>query len=352
MTRTPNCCCSGFRYLPIIAALLLVGLGWSFLQQKPTAVSMKQSAVAFLKTLDEKQTAIAVMPYDSEKRVDWHFIPKDERKGLQVKHMNEEQRKAAFTLLQAALSESGYKKARNVMELEKVLKALQAEGQGPIRDHERYYFTVFGDPSGDKPWGLSFEGHHLSMNYVVEKDEVRSVTPIFYAANPATVTKDVVPSVKEGTRLLAKEETLAFDLVNSLSKDEQKTAVIAEQAPKEIRGAGEAQPPQDKPAGINVGTLNEKQQLLATELVQTYISNLPEDVAKVELANFATHGLGKVHFAWAGALKPGVGHYYLLEGPSFQIEFVNTQPDSLGNPANHIHCVLRNPSGDFAIPVK
>ncbi len=70
------------------------------------------------------------------------------------------------------------------------------------------------------------------MNYVVEKDQVRSVTPIFYAANPATVTKDVVASVKKGTRLLAKEESLAFDLVNSLSKDEQKTAVIAEQAPQ------------------------------------------------------------------------------------------------------------------------
>ena len=63
-------------------------------------------------------------------------------------------------------------------------------------------------------------------------------------------------------------------------------------------------------------------------------------------------GPGKIHFAWAGADKPGIGHYYCIQGPSFQIEFVNTQADSAGNPANHIHSVWRDLRGDFAIPVK
>ncbi|MBI3465309.1 MAG: DUF3500 domain-containing protein, partial [Planctomycetes bacterium] len=34
------------------------------------------------------------------------------------------------------------------------------------------------------------------------------------------------------------------------------------------------------------------------------------------------------------------------------IEFVNTQPDSAGNPANHIHSVWRNMAGDFGTTVE
>jgi len=48
-----------------------------------------------------------------------------------------------------------------------------------------------------------------------------------------------------------------------------------------------------------------------------------------------------------GALEPGKGHAYRLEGPSFVVERVNVQPDAEGNPANHIHCVWRDKTGDF-----
>ena len=44
-------------------------------------------------------------------------------------------------------------------------------------------------------------------------------------------------------------------------------------------------------------------------------------------------------------------HYYRIQGPTFLIEFVNTQPDPAGNPANHIHCVWRDMQGDLGIPI-
>jgi hypothetical protein len=34
------------------------------------------------------------------------------------------------------------------------------------------------------------------------------------------------------------------------------------------------------------------------------------------------------------------------------IELVNTQADSAGNPANHIHSVWRDMAGDFALSIK
>ena len=62
-------------------------------------------------------------------------------------------------------------------------------------------------------------------------------------------------------------------------------------------------------------------------------------------------GVDTIHFAWAGANKPGIGHYYRVQGPTFLIEFINVQPDAEGNVANHIHAVWRDMAGDFAIPL-
>ncbi len=75
-------------------------------------------------------------------------------------------------------------------------------------------------------------------------------------------------------------------------------------------------------------------------------------MAKARLEEIEKDGLVKVHFAWAGAEKPGIGHYYRVQGPTFLIEFVNTQADSAGNPANHIHSVWRDMRGDLAVPIK
>jgi hypothetical protein len=87
-------------------------------------------------------------------------------------------------------------------------------------------------------------------------------------------------------------------------------------------------------------------------LIEEYAKTVSDDAAKARLEAVEKAGLGKVHFAWAGADKPGVGHYYRVQGPTFLIEFVNTQPDSAGNPANHIHSVWRDMRGDFAVPIK
>jgi hypothetical protein len=72
---------------------------------------------------------------------------------------------------------------------------------------------------------------------------------------------------------------------------------------------------------------------------------------RLRLIAAAPGGWDDVRFAWAGAIEPGVGHAYRVEGPTFLIEFVNVQPDAEGTPANHIHCVWRDKTGDFDLPV-
>lgn len=341
--------------LVALAVILSATAAWSYFKLAVTGQTMAEAADAFLKTLSAEQRAKAALPYDDPKRLDWHFIPKPDgaREGLQVREMSADQRKAAHALLKAALSEAGYAKATRIMELESLLHELEkAKGGKQLRDSERYFFTVFGGPNKEGKWGLGVEGHHLSLNFVVDKGNVVSSTPTAFCANPATVMNDGVPTIKKGTRVLAKEETLAFDLLASLTPEQKKAALIAEKAPGDVRDAGKAQAPTDAPVGLLAEKLSGQQRGILVSLIEEYANNLPADVAKERREAIESDGPAKTYFAWAGADKPGVGHYYRIQGPSFVIEFVNTQADSAGNPANHIHSVWRDLRGDFGIAVK
>jgi hypothetical protein len=338
----------------ILSGLLLSTVTASaiYVRSLPTGANMTRAAQDYLATLTEQQKTISLMDFDTPQRVGWHFIPMDERKGLQIKDMNDRQRAAAFALLNTALSEAGYDKARTIMALEGILHELQrVRGGGPIRDPQRYYFTVFGEPTETGRWGLSIEGHHLSLNFVVDSNRVIASTPTFLAANPSIV-KDEFPGMpKKGTRVLDREEEIAFDLVRSLQPEQRAKAIVADRAPREIRAAGEAEPPRYEPTGLAYSQMSADQQGMLKRLIHVYAGNLPEDVRSERLAVIEQAGYKHVYFAWAGADRPGIGHYYLIQGPTFQIEFVNVQPDSAGNPASHIHSVWRDPQGDFAIPI-
>ncbi len=340
------------RRAPFTVAVIVLacGAGWAAYQLQNSGGMMTEAAVEFLGSLTPEQRQQATMEFQSPARVDWHFIPKPSRKGLQIRDMNAEQRKRAHALLASALSEIGYHKATEIMSLEEILRELeQNRAGGPLRDPERYYFTLFGQPDADGNWALSIEGHHLSLNFVVEKGRVVSHTPAFFGANPAEVKTELAVGPKKGTRTLAKEEQLAFDLVGSLSGDQRQRAVIAEKAPHDLRAAGEPQPPDSAPEGLIARDMSDSQRKTLRALIESYLENMPADVAAMRRAELDDDGLETVHFAWAGAPRPGIGHYYRLQGRRFLVEFVNTQPDSAGNPANHIHSVWRDLRGDFGL---
>lgn len=346
------------RFLPSFASLLVVIVSTSMAfgfkaGDEKKAPSIGQSATTLVSQLDASQQKIAILPAGSPLQVGWHFIPKDERKGLELNKMSESQRASTDKLLRSLLSAMGYDKTTKIMNLERLLKELQDKngGKGPIRDHLRYYVTFFGKPGADAKWGISFEGHHLSLNFVVRGDEVVSSTPQFFATNPAVVKSENTADIPLGTRLLRFEETIAFELINSMSKNQLGTAKLADKAPREIRAAGEAQPPQSEPAGISWRDLSEVQKKLLRRLIAEYVKAVPTKVADKRMKLIKDAGFRGIHFAWAGAMQPGVGHYYRIQGPTFLIEFVNTQPDADGNPANHIHCVWRDMRGDFDKPI-
>lgn len=312
------------------------------------------AADAFLATLEADALEKTVLPPSDPTRRDWHFVPKPTRKGLPLNEMTEPQRIAARQLLASLISAAGYDRAEKVMALESVVALLEDDYEK--RDPLKYYFTLFGRPNDkNEPWAASVEGHHLSLNFLMSGDEVIASTPLFYGANPATVPdtlpKGAVVGVEAGTRVLSDAEDAGFALLNSLTEEQKKVAHVQKKAPREIRSAGDGNwkaPPMGPENGLRGVKMTPPQRKQLNEIVQWYLAPLPEAERAEKLAAIEdAGGLRELRFAWLGATEPGIGHGYRVRGPSLLIEFVNSQPDSFGNPANHAHSVVHNPAGDF-----
>src|SRR5437868_1724565 len=270
-----------------IAIALTATAAWSYYKLAGAGETMMEAATKYIATLTTDQRAKGVLAYDDQQRIEWHFIPKPDppaagfREGIKVRDMNEEQRKAAHAMLKAALSEAGYGKATQIMSLEGLLHDLEkAKGGKQLRDTERYFFTIYGTPNPEGKWGLGVEGHHLSLNFVVDKGHVVSTTPSAFGANPAIVKNSNVPSIPKGTRVLAKEETLALQLVASLTADQKKDATIADKPPTEVHNAGAPQPATDLPKGIAADQLSGEPRGILRSIVEEYAKSFPADVEK------------------------------------------------------------------------
>jgi hypothetical protein len=320
--------------------------------KRPTGASMAEAAQQFISSLADDQRAKAMMKFSDPARLDWHNIPKPQRKGVQLRDLTAEQREHAHALLRVSLSESGYDKAVKIMALENNLhegEKLLDNGPGHLRDPLRFFLTTFGQPAASAEWGWSFEGHHLSLNFVIRDGVVVADSPSFWGANPATVHTFIAGGPEVGTRTLADEEQLAFDLLNSLDNAQRAKAVIADKAPGDYRAAGRPEPPRTPPAGLPANEMTASQKQTLRELLAAYLGHLADDVAAARLQEIDDEGIEKVHFAWQGAQKPGIGHAYRVQGPTFLLELVNIQSDPAGNPANHIHSVWRSLEGDFGV---
>lgn len=308
-------------------------------------------AQAFLATLSEAERQRAEVAYDSEKRLAWHFVPLESRKGLPLMDMSAEQQKSARALLRSVVSQLGYDKATTIMLLEGILLKLEGDHRANVRNPEKYYFTIFGEAAKGETWGVSIEGHHLSLNFSLKGNKIVDSTPQFMGSNPAELRSSFGEKFPKGLRVLADEEQLGFELVNSFDEKQLAAAMLPGEVPREIRGAGQPQPVIEPAVGISASQLSSPQRDLLKKLIEAYSKKMRPGVAEQRWAIIDETGFDNVKFAWAGALKPGIGHYYRIQGTTFEIEFINVQADAEGNPANHIHCVWRDLQGDFNLPI-
>lgn len=315
--------------LAMITVLLIVATAFNYIKKSPVE--------DFLKSLDTEQVKKVQLPFDDLSRDIWHFLPGSmwPRAGIMLKELNQKQKEYAFTMLKQHLSDAGFKKVMGIIDLENVL-AEMGQDKG-MRDPEKYFVAIYGDPLQDKLWAWSFEGHHLSLNFTISGNEV-SMTPRFLGANPA-----VIPSgSRKGQRTLAAEDDMGIELINSMSSEQRLKTIFSTRSYFEIVTSNATEVGPLVPVGIAMRELNKVQQEHLKKLVYEYLSTMPEPLSKKRMEQIEKEDFDEIRFGWAGATELGKGHYYRIQGQTFLIEFDNT----VGN-ANHIHTVWRDFDGDF-----
>jgi hypothetical protein len=306
-------------------------------QQRSTAQSMTTAATNFMASLNPEQRQQASFAFDSAERLRWHFVPQFERNGLQIKAMTEPQRKLAHELLKTGLSARGYDTYTKIMQLENILRETE-KGSGPTRDPEGYRFSVFGTPSAKGAWGWRVEFHHISLHFSVVNGTAISSTPSFAGANPAEV-KD---GPQKGQRTLGTLEDTARALVTSLDQGQRKTAIFEAVALNDIVTGNALDIKPLAPEGLKVTAMNAAQRDQLMKILDAYAGLMTADIAADRMAKVKAAGIDNIGFAWAGSTDRGQKHYYRLQGPTFLIEFDNSQNDG-----NHVHSIWRDFNGDF-----
>ena len=356
----------------VLFALVLAALGAVVVsaQRTPTAAaSMTTAATRFLDSLNAEQRKQATYPLESEEYLRWNFIPTEAfpRNGVRLKDMSDAQQKLAHDLLKSGLSDRGYQTYTSIIALEDILRVVEgaraggapggaapapaapggaapaggARGGGRggfVRDPTVYFFTVFGQPSATGNWGWRVEGHHISLHFAVSKGTVIASTPSFAGSNPA----EVRDGAEKGKRVLANLEDTGRALVMALDDKQRTTAIINATAPTEIVTNNTLDIKPLSPDGLKYSAMTPGQRDLLMKVIDAYAGLMTPDVAAQRMAKIKAAGFDNVGFAWAGPVERGALHYYRVQGPTFLIEFDNTQ-----NQGNHVHSIWRDFNGDF-----
>src|SRR4051812_32299628 len=283
----------------LAAALIVAGAAGTLISAERSSATMASAATKFVTGLTAEQRSQATFPFESDERMHWHFIPTETfpRKGLTIKEMSEPQRKLAHDLLKAGLSQRGYLTASSIMELETVLGALEAaqraaapqpaRGNALVRDHERYFFSVFGAPSPKDTWGWRVEGHHVSLHFTVVNGTLVSAGPSFFGSNPAEVRE----GPKKGLRILGAEEDAARALLTALDPSQREKAIVEKTAPTDMLTMANVDIKPLSPAGITADQLNAAQRDLLMKLIDVYTGYMAADIAAERQAKLKKAGV-------------------------------------------------------------
>ena len=183
---------------------------------KPTGISAKpviEAAEAFLNSLTPEQRERTFFPVDDSEWRRWANQHSLKRQGVSFEEMNDAQRKAAFDLMKAGLSQRGYEQSRDIMRLNYTLAEI-------TNDFEEfgewlYHVTIMGEPSETDPWGWQLDGHHLIVNFFVLGDQV-VMTPTFMGSEPVHAEDGKY----QGVTVMQEEQRLGLALAQSLTSEQ------------------------------------------------------------------------------------------------------------------------------------
>lgn len=326
---------------------------------RDTGVSTKpivEAGRAFVGLLDADEQAKGVLPIESPAWRGWinAFAPRPPH-GLLLDEVSAEKRQAALAIFETALSARGFEQLRTTMRINAALGEMAPGYEDTLREF-MYWFTIFGEPSEDRPWGFQLYGHHACANAFVVGNQL-TVGPMFLGAEPRVIESGTYA----GLRAFDTELALGLKVMESLDPVQRQKAVLSKSVkwadlPPELahptegrmRGSVARDNAVIPPEGISAIALEPEQQQLLRDLVAHYIYRLPEGHAALKSAEFDAH-FEKTSFAWAGVPDVEEPFYYKVHNPVIFIE-VDAHPGiflSNDDPKPfHIHNIVRIPNGN------
>ncbi len=315
---------------------------------------IRQTADKFIASLSNIQQRGALLTFEDSARQTWNNLPVGlrPRAGISIGSMSEEQRKLLHRILSACLSSQGYLKATSIMHLDNLLnmlydslfyrKQIDTNVYKMVTDlkwsHRNYYLAFFGKP-GDNKWSIKVEGHHLSINFTFIND-LLSVTPFFIGTDPA----EYPMGEYAGWRVLGQEEDLGIKLMLSLSPSLQKKATISEKVPGDIITSAESGIRLVDYQGVKATQLDARQKAMMLYIIREFVFNMEYEKASREYDKILSAGIDKIYFGWIGPVEEFKPHYYVINGPTFLIEFDN---HGFNNDGNHIHAIWREKGNEY-----
>jgi uncharacterized protein DUF3500 len=340
--------------LLVVSAVAAGTIGGIRSTQKPAGSNATTRAVtaadAFLATLDAAKRAKANVELNAQTRTIWSNLPTGikmqvgatERNGLKLGDMTPPQEKAALALLGATLSASGFQKTMAIVDADQVLEVQSAPTRAATQavrfGHAEYYLAILGKPSPDGNWMLQFGGHHLAIN-VTFAGRQPVLAPTHTGTQPATYSID-----GKTIRPLGDENDKAFALINALTAEQQKQAVLSFEVRNLVLGPG-VDGKMIEPEGVRASTFTPAQRGMLVDLASEWVEILDPDASAAKMKEVQST-LADTYFAWAGPTTNGKGAYFRIQGPALLIEYA-PQGRADAN-TEHIHTIYREPSNDYA----
>lgn len=306
-----------------------------------------EAAKAYRDQLSDDERSRAVSAIDS---ADWQlwtnaFLAFPEH-GLRMQDLEAPVREAALTVIRESVSAAGFGRVRGAMRLNGELGEFLGAYLDTLTEY-CYWFTIFGTPSGDEPWGWQLQGHHVDINCLIIGRQL-VLTPSFLGAEI------------ESDQIFSQHRSLALEFLDSLSPAQRRRAVLygsieSGRLPKELSGpvdgrhrAGAGQDNRVLPyEGLPGVDLSVGQRDLLRTVLDPYVDLLPAGAREAKQAEVARH-LDDSWFAWMGSDESASAFYYKIHSPVVLVEYDNHPGIFLDNDEPepfHVHTIVRTPNG-------
>jgi hypothetical protein len=306
-----------------------------------------RAAIDFLHGLTAAERAKSTSPMDS---TDWRlwinaFLTFPEH-GLRLQDLSDSSREAALAVIEASTSTVGFERIRKAMRLNGELGRF-VDSYFDTLTEWCYWFTIFGEPSADAPWGWQLAGHHIDVHCAIIGHQV-VLTPTFLGAE------------FRSAEIFAEHRASALEFMQSLSAGQRKKAVLFEslspgELPKALAGhvdgrhrSGAGQDNLVMPyEGLRGDQLSAGQRELLLSVLDPYIDGLSAGPRTAWQRQVAKH-LDDSWFTWIGNDDDRSPFYYKVHSPVILVEYDNHSGIFLDNETPepfHVHSIVRTPNG-------